>query len=94
MPVEVWVDDDDRVRRIVLDLNMGDIMAGVAEQLGEDIGDFGVSMTMSMDFTDYGDESIEIEVPEASVDITDEYLALLEGGGLGAAAGGSPLGSS
>lgn len=92
MPVEVWVDDDDRVRRITLDMNMTEILAGVAEQAGEDIGEGGMSISMVMDFTDYGDESIEIEVPTASVDITDEFLALQEQGGLGTA--GSPLGST
>jgi hypothetical protein len=29
---------------------------------------------MAMDFLDYGDESIEVEIPAESVDITDEFL--------------------
>jgi hypothetical protein len=94
VPVEVWVDGDDRVRRIEVDLDMSGLMAGIAEAAGEDAGDTGMSAEMVMDFTDYGDESIEIEIPEASQDITDEYRALLEGGGLGTGVGGSPLGSS
>jgi hypothetical protein len=89
MPVEVWVDDDDRVRRVAMDLNMTEIMAGVAEQEGEDLGDVAMSMTMAMDFSDYGAESIEIDVPHEAVDITDEYLALIEGGGVGGPAIGS-----
>ena len=89
MPVEVWVDDDDRVRRVAMDLNMTEIMAGVAELEGEDLGDFAMSMTMAMDFSDYGAESIEIDVPDDAVDITDEYLALIEGGGVGGPAIGS-----
>jgi hypothetical protein len=92
MPVEVWVDGDDRVRRITLDLNMTELMAGIAEQSGEDIGDDGMSIKMVMDFTDYGDETIEIEIPADAVDITDEFLALQEQGGLGTA--GSPVGST
>ena len=89
MPVEVWVDDDDRVRRVAMDLNMTEIMAGVAELEGEDLGDFAMSVTMAMDFSDYGAQSIEIDVPDDAVDITDEYLALIEGGGVGGPAIGS-----
>jgi hypothetical protein len=94
VPVEVWVDGDDRVRRIEVDLDMTGLMAGMAEAAGEDAGDAGMSAEMVMDFTDYGDESIDIDIPEASQDITDEYRALIDGGGLGSGIGGSPLGSS
>ena len=48
-----------------------------------------MSLGMAMDFTDYGDESIVIEIPDDAVDITDEYLALIEGGGVGGPALGS-----
>lgn len=94
MPVEVWVDDDDRVRRITLDMNMTEVLGAAAEEAGEDLGDGGMSMAMVMDFSDYGDESIEVEIPTDSVDITDEYLALIDGGGLGAGTGGPALGST
>ncbi len=90
MPIEVWVDDDDRVRRISFEMDMTEILEGVAEETGEDLGEGGMSLGMVMDFTDYGDESIEIEVPDDAVDITDEYLALIEGGGVG----GPTLGST
>ncbi|HEX6424795.1 MAG TPA: hypothetical protein VFZ79_15035 [Acidimicrobiales bacterium] len=93
MPIEVWVDGDDRVRRISLALNMTEVMAGAAEAAGEDIGDTGMSVDMVMDFTDYGDDAIQIEIPTDAVDITDEFLALMEGGGLDSGAG-SPLGST
>jgi hypothetical protein len=33
---------------------------------------------MTMDFTDYGDGSIEIDVPEDAVDITDDFVAAYE----------------
>lgn len=92
IPIEVWVDGDDRVRRISLALNMTEIMADVAEAAGEDVGDTGMSVDMVMDFTDYGDDSIQIEIPTDAVDITDEFLALMEAGGLDSGAG-SPLGS-
>ena len=91
MPVEVWVDGDDRVRRIALVLDMTEILADAAAEAGEDMGDGGMSVDMVMDFTDYGDESIEIEVPTDAVDITDVYLDLIEGGGLGTGTNPSPL---
>jgi hypothetical protein len=94
MPVEVWVDDDDRVRRITLDMDMTRALGAAAEGAGEDLGDGGMSIAMVMDFFDYGDESIEVEVPTDSVDITDDYLALIDGGGLDAGTGGSVLGST
>ena len=93
MPIEVWVDGDDHVRRISLALNMTEVMAGVAAAGGEDIRDTGMSGDVVMDFTDYGDDSIQIEIPTDAVDITDEFLALMEGGGLDSGAG-SPLGST
>jgi hypothetical protein len=92
MPVEVWVDGDDRVRRITLDMDMGEIVAGIAEQAGEDVADVGMTIAMVMDFTDYGDETIEIEIPADAVDITDEFLALQEQGGL--IRTGSPIGNT
>jgi len=91
MPVEVWVDDEDRVRRISMGLDMGPVFEGLDNA---EIGEVGMAIDFSIEFTDYGDESIEIEVPSDAVDITDEFLELQEGGGLGGGTGGSPLGSS
>jgi hypothetical protein len=83
----VWVDDDDRVRRITMALDMGALF----EQF-EDAGAGGMQMStdFSTDFADYGDESIAVEVPADAVDVTDSFLALEQGGGLGT----SPIGSS
>ena len=94
MPVEVWVDGDDRVRRISLDMDMTEVLGVVAAEADEDPGDGALSMAMVMDFSDYGDASIEVEVPTDSVDITDDYLALIDGGGLDAGTGGPSLGST
>lgn len=87
IPVEVWVDGNDRVRRIVVDLDMTDMIGSLAEAAGEEV-DGGMAAVMTMDFTDYG-APIEIAVPSDAVDITDEYLDLIEAGGLGA--GPSPV---
>lgn len=90
VPVEVWVDGDDHVRRISLAFDMGDLLAGI-ESVGPAPADLSMGFDMSMSFSDYGDESIEIEVPQASVDLTDTFVELSErGGGFGgpSAAGG------
>lgn len=87
MPVEVWVDADDRVRRIVLDVNTAEVMARATERLGTGPTGVGVSVVMTMDFTDYGAD-VDIEVPETAIDVTGEYQALIEDGLLGNASGG------
>jgi hypothetical protein len=86
-PLEVWIDGDDRIRRI--DFTFGaDSFADLAEESGEDVGDMpseleDFSIGMTMDFTDYGDSSISIDVPEDAVDITDDFVAAYDdlGGG-------------
>jgi hypothetical protein len=78
-PLEVWIDRDDRVRRI--DFTFGaDAFADLAEESGEDVGDMpseldDFSIGMTMDFSDYGDDSISIDTPSDAVDITDEFVA-------------------
>jgi hypothetical protein len=52
----------------------------VAENHGGDVDDItseldGFSMGMTMDFSDYGDDSISVEPPSDAVDITDEFVA-------------------
>jgi hypothetical protein len=81
-PLEVWIDGDDHVRRI--DFTFGaDSFTDLAEQSGQDIGDMpdelaDFSMGMTMDFADYGDDSISIEAPSDAVDITDDFVAAYE----------------
>jgi hypothetical protein len=73
---------------------MTEALGAAAEEAGEDLGDSGMSIAMVVDLSDYGDESIEVEIPADSVDITDEYLALIDGGGGDAGSGGPALRSS
>lgn len=80
-PMEVWIDGDGLIRRIKFSFD-DETMTDIAESSGEDIpeedlaelGGFGFGMTM--DFTDYGDDSITVEVPSGDevVDITDEFV--------------------
>jgi hypothetical protein len=81
-PLEVWIDGEDRIRRIEFTFG-ADSFADLAAESGEDLGDMpselaGFSVGMTMDFTDYGDGSIEVEVPEDAVDITDDFVAAYE----------------
>lgn len=75
VPVEVWVDEAGLVRQFVFEVEVGAMMSEVGEATGEpDPPPFVPTMRMATDFLDYGDESIEIEIPAESVDITDEFL--------------------
>ncbi|MGH9262998.1 MAG: hypothetical protein ACRD08_24375, partial [Acidimicrobiales bacterium] len=93
VPLEVWVDDDDNVRRVTLALDMAEVISGLAD-LDPSAAGAEMSVDMSMDMFDYGDESIQIEVPSESTDVTDEFLELMEGGGVGGDSGGPALGST
>ena len=73
--LEVWVDEEGLVRQFVFELDMGTMMSDLGEALDEPEPPLFVpTMRMAMDFLDYGDESIEVEIPAESVDITDEFL--------------------
>ena len=77
IPVEAWVDGDGLVRRFVMDLDLGDI-ADLGPGAPEDMP-ASVRMRMTTDFFDFGDESITIEAPSDSVDITEAFRDLAEG---------------
>jgi hypothetical protein len=77
-PLEVWVDGDNHVRRITYTFDQdsfGDIAEAAGEDAGElpsEMGNFSIGMTM--DFSDYGDDSISVDVPSDAVDVTDEFV--------------------
>ena len=77
-PLEVWVDADDHIRRIHFSFDeetLAEAGGAASEEAVATLG--GVGMTMTMDFADYGDSSIEVEVPadDEVVDITDDFVA-------------------
>lgn len=74
IPVEVWVDEAGNVRRMTLDMDLRAIVAAVAP----DAVPLDVTMTITMDFFDVGDESIAVEVPTEWVDVTDAFVAVQE----------------
>ena len=89
VPLEVWVDAEDDVRRVSFSLDMTDMFAGL-EELAPEMGSIEMSIDMSMDMFDYG-EPIEIEIPTAATDVTDEFVELNEQGGLGVGPGAGPM---
>jgi hypothetical protein len=78
--VEVWIDRDGYVRRLVLD--QGEAMEQILEET-DTPGSNALTAFMfilTLDLFDYGDESIQVEVPEAvdTVDITAALRGIYE----------------
>lgn len=82
MSIEAWVDDDGYVRRVGYEF---DLLAMLADLMPE--GDpeggapSGFTYGITMDFFDYGDDSIAIEFPDPdeAVDVTESFLELYAG---------------
>jgi hypothetical protein len=88
IPLEAWVDDGGRLRRISMELDVGEVLASAASVAfpgHESERDLWLTYTSAIDLTDHRDPSIEIDVPTDTADLTDEYLELIHGGTLGAA---------
>ncbi len=79
VPVEVWFDDSGFVRRVSIEMDMAAMLSDVIP-VGDDDAPDEFSFGMTMDFFDYGDESIEVEVPAESVDMSDVFRDLMESG--------------
>jgi hypothetical protein len=82
MPIEAWIDGDGYVRRLVYEMDLLAMFesAGSSDDLGGDAPD-EFSYGFTMDFLDYGDDSILIELPDAddAVDVTDAFLETYAG---------------
>jgi hypothetical protein len=82
MALEAWIDDDGYVRRMAYEFDLLAALAGVLpDQDLEGDGPSGFTYGVSMDFFDYGDDSIAIEFPDPdeAVDVTDSFLELYAG---------------
>ncbi|HEX6236278.1 MAG TPA: hypothetical protein VFZ68_03740 [Acidimicrobiales bacterium] len=77
LPMEVWVDGDGYVRRLSFDLDLAELVSSL-DLPSAPPGDLEMSFGTSIDFFDYGDESISVEPPEEWVDVTDEFTQFLE----------------
>lgn len=83
-PIEAWTDADGYVRRIVVVMNeenFGQVMA--ASEAQEDLEGFAFSMTMTVEFFDYGDESITVEFPAESVELTAALMQAMQSSSFG-----------
>jgi hypothetical protein len=94
IPFEAWVDDAGYVRRVSYEIDLLDMLGpGVDDQLGSG-GPTEFTMGSTMDFSDYGDDGIAIDVPPDAVDVTEAYGEMLEASAAeAAAAAGNPVGS-
>lgn len=75
LPVEVWVDHDDHVRRLVLDVDVSKMLGSMPG--AEDAG--SIAVKTSTDYYDYGDSSIKVDVPSDAVDVTADFRSMLGG---------------
>jgi hypothetical protein len=69
VPVEVWVDPDGLVRRVSFEFRFGEI----TEVPGPEPRSYRPDAAFTVDLFDYGDESIDVELPTDAVDITDPF---------------------
>lgn len=82
-PLEVWIDGDDQLRRITFSFD-SEAFSDVAEESGEDLAELDglgdMSFGTTIDFSDYGDDSISVDVPTGDevVDITDSFVTGFE----------------
>jgi hypothetical protein len=77
IPMELYVDDDDRVRRVVTDMSFGDVAAAMPDMDAAPSGDFAATLTV--DFYDFGAPDIVIEAPPADAVIDADEMADLFG---------------
>jgi hypothetical protein len=94
VPFEVWVDGSGYVRRVSYEMDMAAMLgSGIDSGIGSGgVEEFVVGTTM--DFSDYGDESIAIEFPTDAIDVTEAYREMLRASAAQAAgAAGDPQGS-
>lgn len=79
IPAEAWLDADDRLRRMITEIDMSAMMEAVAQQmpdeggmpegLGGMMGAMTGTMTLTFEFFDFG-EPVDIEVPD-DADVLD-----------------------
>lgn len=77
-PIEVWVNSEGQIARIVVAMS-SESLAAAATAAGEDTSGFdglGFDMTTAMDFFDYG-ASLSVELPADAVDLTEAFRSML-----------------
>jgi hypothetical protein len=81
VPIEAWVDDSGLVRRVKFGIHRDDL-AGALGQENDPVTmpSFPVDVDYTLDLFDYGDESIDVELPPDAIDVTDAYRQMFESG--------------
>jgi hypothetical protein len=94
IPFEVCVDDGGYVRRVSYEVDLLEMVGpGMDGGLGAG-GPTEFTMGTTIDYSDYGDESISIDFPPDAADVTEAYRNVLEASAAeAAAAAGNPVGS-
>lgn len=108
IPTEVWLDDGNRVRRMVMEVDLGPVVKAVREQatdslseeeagaLGEMLAGMVGTMTMTTELHDFGTE-VDVQVPDESVVVDQERFRQGMGGmggGMRGARGGEGGGAA
>jgi hypothetical protein len=108
IPTEVWLDDGNRVRRMVVEVDLGPVVKAVRERatdslsekeagaLGEMLAGMVGTMTMTTELHDFGTE-VDVQVPDESVVVDQERFRQGMGGmrgGMGGARGGEGGGAA
>lgn len=75
VPIDVWVDRDALVRRVSFEFRVDEITEAFGQ---EPPGSSRPDVAFTVDLFDYGDESIDVELPADAVDITDAVREALE----------------
>jgi hypothetical protein len=78
VPIQVWVDAEGFVRRTSYEMDLTGLMEAALDEPAP--GGTTLTLGITLDIFDYGDGSIDIEIPAESEDITDEYRDLTEFG--------------
>ena len=77
IPMNVYVDGEDRLRRVSIVIDFADLMPSVddAGLSADELGQFDASMSMTVDYYDFG-IAIDVEPPPAAdtTDITELYV--------------------
>lgn len=87
VPTEAWLDADDRLRRMVTEMDIGEVMEAVTEELPEQEGApelggmmqaLSGTMTVTLEFFDFG-EAVDIAVPEDAIDAGEFEQQMMDG---------------
>jgi hypothetical protein len=83
MPIEVWVDGAGLVRRVKFGFHRDDVAEALGQENDRVTSSFPVDVDYKVDLFDYGDESIDVELPADAIDVTEAYRQMFESGRIG-----------